>query len=144
MAMNNFLFTFNPKKKGLRKILGDLEADIMAVVWDQRSATVRDVYEVMLGQRKIAYTTVMTVMSRLAEKGILEKTKQGQTYRYRAVFSKDELTAAASNRIFKELLGDFGKSAMAQFLDVLDSADPQKMEELARLVEQKRKGTKDS
>ncbi len=142
MKLDEFFFTFNPKKKGLRKILGDLEADIMTLVWDLGSATVRDVYETMLAQRKIAYTTVMTVMSRLAEKGILEKTKEGQTYRYQALFSKDELTASASKRIFKELLGDFGMPAMSQFLDVLDHANPEKMEELARLVEKKRKGSK--
>ena len=144
MTLKDFLFTFDPKKKGLRKILGDLEADIMVVIWELGSTTVRHVYETMLKQRKIAYTTVMTVMSRLAEKGILEKNKQGQTYVYRSLFSRAELTAAASNRIFKELLGAFGMPVMTQFLDALDKVDPRQMEELARLVEQKRKGPENS
>ena len=143
MAIKEFLFTFNPKKKGLRKILGDLEADIMAVVWEKEPVTVRDVYETLLAERKIAYTTVMTVMTRLGEKGILEKIKKGQTYSYTASLSRSEFEAMASKRIFKALLGDFGSPVMSQFLDVLDKADPKKMDELARLVAEKRKGSKD-
>ncbi|MGH7405089.1 MAG: BlaI/MecI/CopY family transcriptional regulator, partial [Candidatus Methylomirabilales bacterium] len=65
---------FRPKEKGLRKIFGDLEAEIMDVIWGLGRATVADVHKVLEGQREIAYTTVKTVMGRLAEKGYLRRT----------------------------------------------------------------------
>ena len=66
---------YNP---GLRQVLGDLEAEIMECVGQMGSASVRDVHEVLLGRRHIAYTTVMTVMSRLAEKGLLARRQDGR------------------------------------------------------------------
>lgn len=67
----NASFRFN--QEGLRKFMGDLEVDIMELVWKKAdpTVTVRDIYEVLRQQRQIAYTTVMTTMVRLAEKGIL-------------------------------------------------------------------------
>ena len=72
-----YSFTFDPHKKGVRKILGDLEADIMEVVWSKTTITVREVFGELKKTREIAYTTVMTVMTRLAEKGLLQKNKTG-------------------------------------------------------------------
>ena len=73
MALDRYQFTFDPRKKGLRKILGDLEADVMEAIWALGHATVHDVLErLAAADRELAYTTVMTVMSRLADKGLLE------------------------------------------------------------------------
>src|SRR5690349_7256712 len=70
MGLNRYQFTFDPWKKGLRKILGDLEADVMEAIWALGQATVHDVHQRLAdANRELAYTTVMTVMSRLAEKG---------------------------------------------------------------------------
>jgi predicted transcriptional regulator len=59
--------------KGAEKLLGDLELAIMREAWGRETVTVRDVLEALNRKRKLplAYTTVMTVMSRLAEKGLL-------------------------------------------------------------------------
>src|SRR3990167_11240917 len=67
----NASFRFN--QKGLRKFLGDLECEIMELAWKKAnpSVTVREIYDTLRQQRQIAYTTVMTTMVRLAEKGIL-------------------------------------------------------------------------
>lgn len=56
----------------------------MKVVWDRNSATVRDVYEALLEKRKIAYTTVMTMMNILEQKGHLKKTLDERAYVYRS------------------------------------------------------------
>ena len=68
----NASFRFN--QDGLRKFMGDLEVDIMELVWKKANptVTVRDIYELLRQRRPIAYTTVMTTMVRLAEKGILK------------------------------------------------------------------------
>ena len=62
----------------------------MKVVWDLGSPTVRDVYEVLRPRRKVAYTTVMTMMNILAEKKLLKRTPQGRAYIYRATRPKKD------------------------------------------------------
>jgi BlaI family transcriptional regulator, penicillinase repressor len=56
-----------------RPVLADQELQIMKIVWEQRAATVRDVYRELLTRRHVAYTTVMTMMNILEQKGYLKK-----------------------------------------------------------------------
>ena len=63
----------------------------MKVVWDLEKATVRDVYEVLLERRRIAYTTVMTMMKILEGKGYLKKTREDRAYLYRPSEPKDSV-----------------------------------------------------
>jgi len=63
-------------------ILTDQELEIMKIVWQLEKATVRDVYEAMLERRKIAYTTVMTMMKILEQKQYLKKTLEDRAYIY--------------------------------------------------------------
>ncbi len=137
--MKNFSFTFNPNKKGLRKILGDLETDIMEIIWQKGELTVRQVYETLQDTRGIAYTTVMTVMSRLADKSLLEKLKEGNAFLYRATSTKEEFTRTTLKKVINELMADFTAPAISQFLDSMEDVDPERMEELSRLIEEKRK-----
>lgn len=58
------------------------ELEIMKIVWQRKAATVRDVYEALLAERKIAYTTVMTMMNILEEKRYLRKRRQERAYVY--------------------------------------------------------------
>jgi BlaI family penicillinase repressor len=64
--------------------LTDQELEIMKVVWDRETVTVRDVYEELLEKRKVAYTTVMTMMNILEQKGHLVKTQEDRAYLYRS------------------------------------------------------------
>lgn len=76
----------------MRKKLTDLEALIMGIVWDADGAvTVRHVYENIQSKRKLAYTTVMTVMGRLVEKGVLDRDKSGRAYLYSPLVSKSSM-----------------------------------------------------
>lgn len=58
------------------------ELEIMKLVWERESATVRDIYEALLERRKIAYTTVMTMMKILETKGYLKKRQQDRAFIY--------------------------------------------------------------
>jgi predicted transcriptional regulator len=71
--------------------LTDQELEIMKVVWDLEKATVRDVYEVLLERRRIAYTTVMTMMKILEGKGYLKKSREDRAYLYRPSEPKDSV-----------------------------------------------------
>ncbi|MCZ6633228.1 MAG: BlaI/MecI/CopY family transcriptional regulator [bacterium] len=139
MSPKDYLFTFNPNNKGLRKILGDLEADVMETVWAKGEVTVRDVYDILKEQRSLAYTTVMTVMSRLAEKGLLKKIKAGAAFLYQASASREDFTQSTVKKVITELLEDFAAPTISQFVETLGDEQPEKIEELARLVEEKRK-----
>jgi BlaI family transcriptional regulator, penicillinase repressor len=66
-----------------RPTLTPHELAVMKIVWRRGQATVRDVYETLRERRRVAYTTVMTVMNVLEEKGHLEKTKADRAYVYR-------------------------------------------------------------
>ena len=63
-----------------KPVLTDQELEIMKVIWDLGSATVRDVYEAILERRKIAYTTVMTMMKILEQKGHLRRKMDDRAY----------------------------------------------------------------
>ena len=82
--------------------LTDQELEIMKTVWElNRPATVRDVYEALLKQRKVAYTTVMTMMNILETKSYLKKTQQDKAYVYRP--------AEAKSKVVRGMVRDFVK-----------------------------------
>jgi BlaI family transcriptional regulator, penicillinase repressor len=84
--------------------LTPLELDVMKIVWERERATVRDVYEAMLESRKIAYTTVMTMMKILEDKNFLKKTQVDRAYVYRPAQPKGKVIGAMVrefvNRVF--------------------------------------------
>src|SRR5215467_7533465 len=72
-------------------ILTEQELEIMKIVWQREKATVRDVYEALLERRKIAYTTVMTMMKILEQKKYLRKTQEDRAYIYRPTKPKNQV-----------------------------------------------------
>src|SRR3569832_1184682 len=82
----NMRFRFSPTKDGLVKVLGPLETVIMQIIWQDERSTVKKVHRKLSQQRDIAYTTVMTTMSRLAEKGVLNRHREGLAYVFSSVF----------------------------------------------------------
>jgi predicted transcriptional regulator len=76
------------------RTLTEQELEIMKVVWELQTATVRGVYEALLRRRKIAYTTVMTMMNILEEKGYLKKRAGDKAYVYRPAQPKARIIRA--------------------------------------------------
>lgn len=141
MAWKRHSFTFDPNKKGLRKILGDLETQIMEIAWVKGEVTVKQVHERLQSKRELAYTTVMTVMSRLAEKGLLKRVREGAAYVYRPTSGREEFTQTSVKKVMQELLRDFSTPAIRQFVESIGKEDPEQIEQLARLIDRKRKKT---
>jgi BlaI family penicillinase repressor len=85
-------------------ILTDQELEIMKVIWERDPVTVRDVYEALLEKRKIAYTTVMTMMNILEQKGYLRKSQAERAYTYRATEGRSQVLGGMVrefvNRVF--------------------------------------------
>ncbi len=80
------------------------ELEIMKIVWERESATVRDVYEALLEQRKVAYTSVMTIMQILERKKYLKRTKADRAWLYKPAQPKAKVIGAMVrdfvNRVF--------------------------------------------
>jgi len=75
------------------KSLTDQELEIMKIVWGRQTSTVRDVYEALLERRKVAYTTVMTMMKILEQKGYLRRKQVDRAYVYRPAQPKNQVIA---------------------------------------------------
>ncbi len=101
-------------------ILGDLEHLIMSVLWrSEEPQSVREVHEALRADRDLAYTTVMTVLDRLAKKDLVSRELDGRAWRYRAAVSAAQLV---SDEMYA-LLGSIpeaGAEALADFVALLD------------------------
>ena len=101
-----------------RHKLGDVELEILHIVWKRGEATVSDVLAVIRKRRKTAYTTVMTMMRNLAQKGVLKYRTEGRTFVYSA--------AVAPEIIRRTLLEDtvdrvFGGSPVELVQNLIDA-----------------------
>src|SRR5660398_229533 len=124
----------NTGNEGLGQVLGDLEAEIMECMWDLGSASVRRVHECLQEDRNIAYTTVMTVMTRLAEKGLLDRMQEGRAYIYSPVQSRDAFCTGVIKNVMTGLLGQTGRPVLAHFVENLDGEDAAELDLLAEIL----------
>ena len=108
------------------------ELEIMKVIWERKRATVRDVYETLLETRKVAYTTVMTMMKILEQKQFLKKSQEERAYVYRPTQPK-RLVIGAMVRDFVNRV--FNGSAEPLLVHLLDehNLSQKDLEEIARL-----------
>ena len=83
--------------------IGSLEADILAVVWERKQLTVRDVYETLREQRQIAYTTVMTVMNNLVKKALLTQDRTAIAYAYTPAIPGNEVAGTIMDSVVQRL-----------------------------------------
>ncbi len=107
----------------------------MLVIWkSKRPLSVREVVGGLRGHDR-AYTTVMTVMSRLAEKDILARRQIGKAYVYEANMSEQGMLSRSAQRSVRKLVHDFGEVALAHFAEELERAKPETLARLRRLRE---------
>ena len=139
MTLEPDITVFRPERPGIRKVLGELEADIMELVWTRpagQGTTVREVFESLYQRRRIAYTTVMNTMTRLARKNLLRAEKADPAYVYYANFTRDEFVSRFVGRILENLLVGFTGATLAGLQDLADpraaSRARQVLEEIAR------------
>jgi predicted transcriptional regulator len=127
-------FRFKPAAGGLVKVLGPLETKIMQIVWREKSATVKQVHRRLQDQtnRDIAYTTVMTTMTRLAEKGILNRKRDGLAYLYTPAVTKRDFETMMVRRVLDGLMDDYEDETITYVLDYLAERDPQRLQRMQR------------
>ena len=124
----------DPEPLSIDGLLGELERAVMHLLWQRGPMRVREVHEAM-EDRELAYTTVMTVMSRLADKGVLIRRKHWRAFEYRPAqpgwlgFVREQ----ARTRV-QALLDQFGDLAVAEFIDALGAKESD-IDALAGLVD---------
>jgi len=114
--------------KHLEAIFGTLEAKIMNAIWGIRAPVrVREVYERLKREKKIAYTTVMSTMNTLYEKGLLDrkitKGKGGLLYVYWPKRSREEVERSTVKQVIDSLIRNFGDSVTAYLVEMATSDD---------------------
>lgn len=119
-----------------KKLLGELEAEIMHHMWEIERGTVQHVVKLINNKRPIAYTTVMTVMGHLVDKGLLTRTAEGKRYQYQVALSKDEFLRNTSQNMVRGIFHDFGDLAIAGFLGEISRIHPEKLEKLKNLLQE--------
>ncbi|MTV27594.1 BlaI/MecI/CopY family transcriptional regulator [Nitriliruptoraceae bacterium ZYF776] len=115
-------------------LLGHLEYEVMRCLWVVAPASVPAVLARLNDSRRkadrLAYTTVMTVLVRLHEKGLVDRVRRGRGFDYTPKFDEAELVDHYSRREVDELIERYGAVALAHFADAVEHADPQVLSKL--------------
>ena len=116
------------KAKNIGQSLGKLEQEVMEIVWQLENASVRQVLTKLREQRPIAYTTVMTIMVRLAGKNLLKRRlNESGAYVYQPVCDKQRYRELVSKNAITGLIKNYGEIAIAQFVDAIESSSTQEL-----------------
>ncbi|MCK6573349.1 BlaI/MecI/CopY family transcriptional regulator [Myxococcota bacterium] len=139
--MSFTLKRLRPQETGLRAALPDLEAAVMEVVWAHlpRAFTVRDVLHHLEATREIAYTTVMTTVDRLAQKGLLSRETSGKAYVYRAATGREAFLDAVARQMAAAAPAMGRASALSFLVELVGDADPEELDRLQRLIDERRR-----
>jgi BlaI family transcriptional regulator, penicillinase repressor len=114
------------------KTLTGQELEIMKVVWEREQATVRDVYEVLLKRRKVAYTTVMTMMKILEQKGFLRKSQEERAYVYRPAQPKRQVIGFMVRDFINRVFNGSAEPLLVHLVEE-HHLSPKDLEEIAHL-----------
>lgn len=112
------------------RYLGELQAAVMQVFWQRESATVRELVLALGNARTLAYTTVLTIVTRLWTRGLLAREREGRGFRYRAAKSREQFLGELSDELIDRLFDDFGEIAIARLGDRLDGLSPEQRRRL--------------
>ncbi len=104
----------------------------MKVVWERDSASVRDVYEALLERRKVAYTTVMTMMKILEHKGYLKKKRADRAYIYRPAQPKRQVIGDMVREFVNRVFNGSAEPLLVHLVDD-HQLSPEDLEEIARI-----------
>lgn len=114
--------------------LGPLEAEILNIVWELGSATVKEIHDRILSDpdRELAYASVTTVLRRLTQKGWLACDRDDRAFRWRPLVSREEAKVLQAHDQLRRFLAVGNPDVIAAFADDLDRASADKLEAIAQ------------
>lgn len=113
--------------------MSELEQEVMAIIWNCTSCTVRDVMK-KLSNKKLAYTTVATILYRLYEKGIVIRKGQGISFIYSPKMTKETYAKRFAQAFMKKFFSSFGDTAIASFAESIENLPKDKKKYLLQLL----------
>jgi predicted transcriptional regulator len=130
-----------PNHRPKQLSLGPLEAEILQIVWELQTVTVKDVHERILADpdRELAYTSVTTVLNRLTNKGWLACDKQERSFTWRPLISEQQAKALQAYEQLNQFLAVGNPDIVAAFADNLDQASVEQIEAIAQRLRTLRK-----
>jgi predicted transcriptional regulator len=121
------------RKKSLTQ-LGETEMEVLHHVWDLGEATVADVRERVLKEREVAYTTIMTVMKKLADKGYLQYHKDGRTYVYAPAQEPNKVQHNLLRRLMESVF-EGSPMALVQTLVQHENLSEEERDEIRQMID---------
>lgn len=113
------------------EIRGDLQAEVMHIVWQLGEATVEDVRAAQPRRSRCAYNTIQTVLNRLHDRDLLTRERRGKAFVYKAAYAESELVARS---IGDRLAGASSDARRAALLHLVEGLDPDELDDVARLA----------
>jgi len=118
------------------------ELRIMKIVWDMGEATVQDVQSALARKQNLAYTTVMTMMKILEEKGFLTHEVEGRAYVYRPTVPREHVERTMVGDLVDRLFDGAAERLVLNLLDD-DRIPPEELRRLRELIDRKERGQRD-
>ncbi|MFC4307204.1 BlaI/MecI/CopY family transcriptional regulator [Cohnella boryungensis] len=137
MTIRNFKYD----EVGLNRFFGSLEARIMELVWEAEETSIKEVQTRLDKDKPINFNTVMTVMNRLVDKGILLKRTDGRISKYRAIQSKEAFIEEQSKKLTENLYEEFGDLVVNHMIEVLNDVDQSLLDRLEQKIQHLKRNT---
>ena len=117
-------------------VLHELESEVMEDLWSHGESTVRDVLDRINKRtsRQRAYTTYMTIMARLHQKGVLDRRREGKTDLYVPRLNREDFMGSRAEAEVEQLVAQYGDVALSHFARQVASLDPARRRALQRLA----------
>ncbi|MBD1383292.1 BlaI/MecI/CopY family transcriptional regulator [Metabacillus arenae] len=132
MDIKNFKYD----EVGLHRFFGPLEAKIMDILWDADELSIKGVQQKIEVEKPINFNTVMTVMNRLVQKGVLHKRTKGRLSIFSPVQSKKDFIEDQSKKLTENLMDEFGGVVINHMIDGLKDVDRSLLEKLELKIRQ--------
>lgn len=111
----------------------------MNVVWKRGEASVQEVRRALAPERELAYTTVLTVLSRLHGKGLVDRRKEGRAHVYSAAAAREQVSAPILDGVVRRLFGGSRTRAVAQLLGSDHEIPDEELARLEALIRERRR-----
>ncbi len=122
-----------------QKSLSTLEQQVMNLVWGLGPCSVKDVHREFNKDRKIAYTTIATILQRLQNKGLVKRIAEGNSYIYSSKLSKEKYSKSMINNFLTKFVDSFGETAIASFAESVETLPAEKRKYFLKLLEEHEK-----
>lgn len=116
--------------------LGHLEKQIMDILWIYKKASTREILTKLQTEKKLAYTTVATILQRLYDKGLLDRKEVKIGYEYSPKVSKERYSKDIAKSFLNKFIDSFGDTAITSFAESIDTLPKKKREYFLRLLEE--------